>query len=231
MKAARISRPSAVRMGMFCRFGFDDDSRPVAAPAWLKLVCRRPVRASICAGSASTYVPLSLVSWRYSSTWRTISCSGASASRMSAAVERVFPLPYFTGAGSFKSSNSTSPKLLRRADVERPPGQPVDVRGEARNLRLHQRREALQFDRVDADAGALHARQHAGQRQFDGGVEFAQAARVDGRFEHAKSSSTISACCSGEAPSFRSRRRRACSSSVTPPGSASSRKAYSMMSC
>ena len=28
---------------MFCRFGFDDDSRPVAAPVWLNVVCRRPV--------------------------------------------------------------------------------------------------------------------------------------------------------------------------------------------
>ena len=54
MKAARISRPSAVRMGMFCRLGLEDDSRPVAAPAWLKLVCSLPVRASMSAGSAST---------------------------------------------------------------------------------------------------------------------------------------------------------------------------------
>ena len=37
--------------------------------------------------------------------------------------------------------------------------------------------EALQLAPVDADAGALHARQHAGQRQFDLGVQIAQAAR------------------------------------------------------
>ncbi len=30
MNAARISRPSSVRIGIFCRFGFFDDSRPVA---------------------------------------------------------------------------------------------------------------------------------------------------------------------------------------------------------
>ena len=33
-------------MGMFCRFGFEDERRPVAAPVWLKLVCRRPVERS-----------------------------------------------------------------------------------------------------------------------------------------------------------------------------------------
>ena len=35
---------------MFCRLGLEDESRPVAAPVWLKLVCRRPVAGSISAG-------------------------------------------------------------------------------------------------------------------------------------------------------------------------------------
>ena len=43
MNAARISRPSSVRTGIFCKFGFDELSRPVAVPVWLKRVCRRPV--------------------------------------------------------------------------------------------------------------------------------------------------------------------------------------------
>ena len=54
MKAARISRPSSVRIGMFCRFGFVEESRPVAVPVWLKVVCRRPVAGLSSAGSAST---------------------------------------------------------------------------------------------------------------------------------------------------------------------------------
>ena len=33
MKARRILRPSSVRTGMFCRFGSDDDSRPVVVAA------------------------------------------------------------------------------------------------------------------------------------------------------------------------------------------------------
>ena len=34
MKAWRIRRPSGLRIGMFCRFGSVEDSRPVAATAW-----------------------------------------------------------------------------------------------------------------------------------------------------------------------------------------------------
>ena len=42
MKAARISRPMAVRMGMFCRLGLVEERRPVAVPTWLKVVWTRP---------------------------------------------------------------------------------------------------------------------------------------------------------------------------------------------
>ncbi len=34
MKAWRMRRPSAVRIGMFCRLGSVDERRPVAATAW-----------------------------------------------------------------------------------------------------------------------------------------------------------------------------------------------------
>ncbi len=43
MNALRISRPTSVRMGMFCRFGSDELSRPVAATVWLKLAWIRLV--------------------------------------------------------------------------------------------------------------------------------------------------------------------------------------------
>jgi hypothetical protein len=58
--ARRMRRPRGVRIGMFCRFGSDDDRRPVAATAWWKVVCRRP-SAAISVGSASTYVERSFV--------------------------------------------------------------------------------------------------------------------------------------------------------------------------
>ena len=52
-KASRIWRPISVRIGMFCRLGSVDDSRPVCAPVSEKLVWTRPVSGLICACSAS----------------------------------------------------------------------------------------------------------------------------------------------------------------------------------
>ena len=42
-KAERISRPSSVRTGMFCRFGSLELSRPVAVTTWLNEAWTRPV--------------------------------------------------------------------------------------------------------------------------------------------------------------------------------------------
>ena len=53
MNARRISRPSSVRIGMFCRLGSELLKRPVAATAWLKQVCTRPVSGWTSSGSAS----------------------------------------------------------------------------------------------------------------------------------------------------------------------------------
>ena len=52
MKQGRITRPVSVRIGMFCRFGLIEASRPVAAFVWRNVVCRRP-GFPIQAGSAS----------------------------------------------------------------------------------------------------------------------------------------------------------------------------------
>ena len=45
---------------MFCKLGFVDDSRPVAATLWLNEVWTRPVSARMSLDSASTYVLRSL---------------------------------------------------------------------------------------------------------------------------------------------------------------------------
>src|SRR6266700_4821252 len=66
--------PRGVRTGMFWRFGSEDDNRPVAAPAWLKLVWMRPVAGLMNPGRASTYVDLSFDSSRYSMSKRGTSC-------------------------------------------------------------------------------------------------------------------------------------------------------------
>jgi hypothetical protein len=49
---------------MFMRFGFVDDSRPVAATVWSNVVCTRPSAGSVSGGSASTYVFFSFASSR-----------------------------------------------------------------------------------------------------------------------------------------------------------------------
>ena len=59
-----MARPISVRIGMFWRLGLLLESRPVAAPAWLNDVCRRPVSGSISFGRTSTYVDLNFVSFR-----------------------------------------------------------------------------------------------------------------------------------------------------------------------
>ena len=67
MNALRISRPASVRIGMFWRFGSDEESRPVAATVCRNEEWTRPC-ASAIAGRASTYVPFSFEISRYSST-------------------------------------------------------------------------------------------------------------------------------------------------------------------
>ena len=52
-KAFLISFPSSPRMGMFCRFGSLEESRPVAVTHWLNDVCICPVLGLMSFGSAS----------------------------------------------------------------------------------------------------------------------------------------------------------------------------------
>ena len=54
-----MRRPASVRIGMFCRFGSVEDSRPVAAIVWLKVVWIRPSEPT--AASSPSTVTLSRV--------------------------------------------------------------------------------------------------------------------------------------------------------------------------
>ena len=65
--APRTMRPSSVRTGMFCRFGSEEERRPVAVTVWLYEVCTRPSPAT-SSGRASRYVDLIFAFSRYSST-------------------------------------------------------------------------------------------------------------------------------------------------------------------
>ena len=62
---SRMRRPSAVRTGMFCRFGSVEDSRPVRAMVWLNVVWMRP--SSDSASSSPLTVTRSRVASRCSS--------------------------------------------------------------------------------------------------------------------------------------------------------------------
>ena len=53
MKQVRSLRPSSVRTGMFCRFGSEEDSRPVVVEASANEVWTRPVRCETAVTSAS----------------------------------------------------------------------------------------------------------------------------------------------------------------------------------
>ena len=88
---------------MFCRFGLVEDSRPVAAPVWLNVVCTRPSRGSTCLGSASRYVEFSLSSSRQDRIASTIGWTSRSFSRTLASVES-WPFGVFFPGDSFSLS-------------------------------------------------------------------------------------------------------------------------------
>ncbi len=81
-----MRRPRSVRIGMFWRFGSDDERRPVAATAWWNVVCRRPSDA-MSAGSASMYVERSFVYVRQSRIGSIAGWTERSSSSTAASVE------------------------------------------------------------------------------------------------------------------------------------------------
>ncbi len=121
MNARRISRPSSVRIGMFCRFGSLLLRRPVAATAWLKLVCTRPVSGFTSCGSASMYVPFSFVMPRQSRISRGRSCVSASSSSTSTAVDGAFDVPVRLMTGRPSLSKRTSASCLGDPMLNSPP--------------------------------------------------------------------------------------------------------------
>ena len=90
--------------------------RPVAATVWLKLAWMRPVAGFTSWGSASTYVPLSFWTERYSMILRGSSWTRASSSSTSSAVEaaRVLAvfLPLFIPSRSKRTSRSWGGELM-----------------------------------------------------------------------------------------------------------------------
>ena len=117
-----------MRIGIFCRFGFDDDSRPVAAPAWLKLVCRRPgrgidqLRQRVHVGALQLgelpvlqHLAHDLVVRRQ--LFQHVRGGGDD-----------LALAVLHRRGQLQILEQDPPQLLRRADVERLSGERVDLR-------------------------------------------------------------------------------------------------------
>ena len=167
--AARISRPSGVRIGMFCRFGSLLLSRPVAATAWLNVVCTRPVAGLTSAGSASTYVPLSF--WMLAplaARGPAARASSASSSSTSCAVETTRVLPVFFVGCRFSFVEQDVGELLRRVDVELARRRVRRSAGRARRARACiLRPSTAERVGVHADAGALDVGEHRNQRLLE----------------------------------------------------------------
>ena len=69
IKADLIFLPSSVLIGIFCKFGFDEDNLPVVAPEERNEVCTLPVFVLIWFWRDSVYVDLNFESCRHSKTY------------------------------------------------------------------------------------------------------------------------------------------------------------------
>ena len=151
---------------MFCRFGSLLLRRPVAATAWLKLVCTRPVSGLTSSGSASMYVPFSFIIPRQSRISLGSSWVSASSSSTSTAVDGARDVPGPLEDGQAHSIEQHLRQLLRRVDVELAAGQLVDPLHQAVQLEVDLPRLDRQRRRVDAHAGLLDGHEHRDQRQL-----------------------------------------------------------------
>ena len=150
---------------------------------------------------------------------------------MSAAVETRLALAILHRRRQLQIVEQHIAQLLRRADVEGPPGQACISAVRRAISRFHQPREALQLVAVNEHAGAFHARQHARQGQFDGGVELPQPARVHRRRQQAEKLQRDIGVLLRRGAELQVQTPPRLLFERDAPGSASSRKAYSMMSC
>src|SRR5579864_8875998 len=90
-----------------------------------------------------------------------------------------FALAVLDRRGQIQFFKQDFAELLGRIDVEWLAGQLVDFRRKPPDSGVELFGENLELHRLDADAGLFNARQHDGERQVDGFVDFAQALRVD----------------------------------------------------
>ena len=175
MNARRISRPSGVRIGMFCRFGSLLLNRPVDGDRLVEAgVHAAGLRDAPAAAARRCRCPSASSAARHSRIWRGMSWVSASSSSTSTAVDGAFDVPVRFSTGSCSLSNRISDELFRRVDVELAAGHLEDRRRPLRQLLIDFLRLRRQRRRVDADAGALDRHQHRHQRQLQRRVDVAQ---------------------------------------------------------
>ena len=157
-----------MRIGIACRFGLLVDSRPVAATAWLIVVCRRPSspisvgqRAEVGVDQLRELAPLldhadDLVL--------------AADRAQDARVGRVAGLPLAAGR-QLQLLEEDARDLLRRAEHELLARELVRLRLELLDAVGEPRGDLAHPVGVDADAGVLHVGEHRDERQLDRLVE------------------------------------------------------------
>ena len=178
--AARICRPSSVRIGMFCRFGSHELSRPVAAVVWDKLVCTRPVSREINFGSESTYVPFELLT-------QLAKLNNLRRHRM--LVRQVFqhirrrrphaPLAAPERRLQIQFVEQNFGQLRRRVHIELNARHLPNFFLEPANFLLHRDRHRVERLRIDTNPLALQIRKHCGKWQIDFFVRVRQPVRFN----------------------------------------------------
>ena len=147
----------------------------MAVPVWWKVVWTRPVRGLTAAGRASTYVLLSFVSVRYSSTDAGRSWWGASSQErllvggVAGALGRALgPLAPEQRRGARASRRGSARGAAVRADVELLARRARGSRASAAAARCSRSFEMVASSSdVEPDAVVLHAREHGHQRHLD----------------------------------------------------------------
>ena len=178
MKARRILRPSSVRIGMFCRLGSDEDSRPVGRRrervAGVHAVGLRidEARQRVGVGrfQLGDLAPVQDL-LRQGVAFLGQVLEHARAGRPRAGLG-------LGAAGQPHLAEQDVAELLRAAGIERLAGELPDLRPRApRGLLREFAGQARQHLPVDRDAAPLHARQHRHQRPLQRLVDASSCAR------------------------------------------------------
>ncbi len=115
IKASRTFFPSSVLIGIFCRFGFCEENRPVVVPVCVKVACSLP-SGPTSPGSGSIYVDKSFCISRCCKTRVTTGWLSRNFAYSLSRVDRLPPAVFFiffppSGINCI-SSNKTSPSCF-----------------------------------------------------------------------------------------------------------------------